>query len=154
MRSILRLCLALVLSSGIASAQKIINGDAHYMETKQFQFISEFFLGHEVQGNRTILRTQDDSRQGLYFTLKLTKAFLGQSNLQAILEVIPADDKETASYSFDLSSEKIKKNLYLGLTGADWVDPSVQPMAWRVRILSGKQEITSWQSFLWEMPAK
>ena len=45
------------------------------------------------------------------------------------------------------------KDLFLGLTGADWPDPEARPVAWKLTLENPDGEvILERKSFLWERP--
>jgi hypothetical protein len=47
------------------------------------------------------------------------------------------------------------KVFQLGLTGPDWPDSEINPVAWKLELRSADgQVLASAQSFLWEKPAK
>lgn len=154
MNRLLLFCASFVIT---LSLQAITIKDAYtrHMETEQFQRVSEFFTGDENSGSAAILRSQESERNGLYFHLQLSEK-LGDSAAKStfVLEVINSEALKPAEYTFTAEGSSLakKKRIVLGLTGADWPDPELKAMAWRVRLLSGDTEIASWKSFLWEMP--
>ena len=147
------LSLSFIISLSL-SAVTIKDAYTRQMETEQFQRVSEFFTGNENPGGATILRSQEEERDGLYFHLKLSEKLESTAVEHTfVLEVIRSDALKLTEYTFALTGkEAAKKRVILGLTGADWPDPELQAMAWRVRLLSGETEVASWKSFLWEMP--
>lgn len=148
------LCLGFLTSLSL-EAITIKDAYTRQMETEQFQRVSEFFNGHENPGNAAILRTDDAQRDGLYVFLQLSgKLGNAAGDHHFVLEVIPSDALKALEFTFPLSGSDAgkKKQIVLGLTGNDWPSPDLQPMAWRVRLLSGETEVASWESFLWEMP--
>ena len=125
------------------------------METTQFQRVSEFFSGKENTGRQLILRSQSDNRDGLYFIIELSDHLdTAPAGSRFQLEVIPSDALKPSTFTFELnhSMNLKRKHVLLGLTGDDWESSELQPIAWRLKLQSGEDELASWKSFLWEMP--
>ncbi len=60
--------------------------------------------------------------------------------------------KDPIEYSWDLSGKRLRKWLYLGLTGPDWPSPEIEPLAWKIELLDASGSVLAeWKSFLWEM---
>jgi len=157
-RATLLLAAAALTFPALAHALQIEKAHARYLETAEFQRIAEFFTGREHPGNRAILRSTPDQRDGAYFILSLdtpTDQFPAGSIV--VLDVISSATKDPVEFRFDpASASRASRQLYLGLTGEDWPGGAdTLPMAWRVRVL-GPNEATlaEWKSFLWEMPGK
>lgn len=116
--------------------------------------MGEFLTGTRDDGDRVVLRTQPAERGGEYFILTLeTPVAAFPAGAEVILSVVPTDAKEAKEYRFSVANVHGKsRELYLGVTGSDWSDPSVDALAWQVRVVSGQSTVAEWKSFLWEMP--
>ena len=86
-----------------------------YKEHSEFVRLSEFFNGLENTGQRLIVRSQSDSRSGLYFSLNLKVLELGMNGLSAIPHNLfkPLRNLE----NLDLSQNHIKKILRSNFDG-------------------------------------
>jgi hypothetical protein len=122
----------------------------------QFKRISEYFTGVENTGGKTILRTQDDQRAGMYFILSLDwlknrHILLGS---QIRIDYVRSDNVEPQQVLFLLPDSKSTfKEVYLGITGKDWASPDVTLAAWKVTVLDPLgREVAAEQSFLWDLP--
>ncbi len=126
-----------------------------YMEQEDFQYLSEFFTGQEVADNRVLVRTTPDERTGLYVVVEMDRRLRDlpeDSRLE--LEMIRSDSNEVHRYQFPLPAEPRRaKVIYTGLTGETWPSDSLQPMAWRLRLVSASGEVLAeHRSFLWDLP--
>lgn len=127
-----------------------------YIPESQFKRISEYFTGVENTGGKTILRTQEDERAGMYFILSLdwlkNRHILLGSQIQ--IDYVRSDNVEPQQVRFILSDSKSTfKEIYLGITGKDWSSPAVTLAAWKVTVLDPLgREVAAEQSFLWDLP--
>ena len=137
------------------NAASIRGAQTEYMEEGQFQLLREFFTGRESTGNRLVLRTNEDNRDGQYFELRLEDT-LGElpHGTRAVLEVISTEDLEPKRYEFavDPAAKSRSHHLLLGLTGPDWPSDERKALAWRIELRAGDKAIGEWKSFLWELP--
>lgn len=153
------LCGILAWSAGCQSASPAGSGPIasvvpRHMETAQFQYVGEFFSGREVTDNRILVRSQAEERTGQYLiiTLKERAAQL-PTGTRARLEMIRSDSTEVRVHDFAIPREPASaREIYLGLTGSDWPEASLRPVAWRLRFFDGEAVIAEWPSFLWEGP--
>tara|TARA_Y100000588_G_scaffold148801_1_gene162808 strand:- start:13 stop:504 length:492 start_codon:yes stop_codon:yes gene_type:complete len=128
-----------------------------FVEAKNFVRLSEYFTGRENPGNRLICRSQPEERSGLYFILTLSEKSRKLPEGSAfVMEVIRPDDPEAKTIRIPVPEKRPRgKEVYLGLTGADWPDKSARPVAWRLRLVDASGEVLAdRKSFLWEHPAK
>ncbi|MEZ5275486.1 MAG: hypothetical protein R3F07_03790 [Opitutaceae bacterium] len=120
-----------------------------------FKRISEYFTGVENSGNRLVLRTRADDRDGLYFAFRI-RTTVGQPLPAGTLVVFyfPPGGFEPVERRFPLETQSRKSmEVLVGLTGADWSDPDVLPAAWKLEYLDANgQSLGSELSFLWELP--
>ena len=89
---------------------------------------------------------------GQYFITKLEKV-KSSALKSARMTYYRSDSKDTTTVSWDLSGASVKSWLYLGLTGNDWPEKEIKPLAWRIELLDANGTLLAeWKSFLWEMP--
>jgi len=118
-----------------------------------FKRISEYFTGVENTGGEVVLRTHPEKRGGYYFLVRLTHAGAPQA-VKFILTLITPDSAVSKVFTFPATVPDGKTVFNLGLTGADWTNPKLNPVAWKLDITdeSGRA-IAKEKSFLWEKPA-
>ncbi len=125
-----------------------------YVREADFQRISEYFTGREVVGNRIYLRSDSARRAGYYWMIPAGKVPGGGAINSAVVKVqIPGSPKEE-TFSFKIDQPVPDKAvLWIGLTGGDWPDPELRPVAWRIDLFSPSGDgIYSRESFLWSPP--
>jgi len=152
--SLRALLLSFTLSAVAASAADvtIIPLSTGWREAASFKRISEYFSGKENTGGQLILRTHPDQRSGYYFLLRINHTGAA-SNTQAVLQVITPDTATPRIFKFPTSLTDGKTLLNLGLTGADWPDLKINPVAWRLELLDAEGKLLAAQnSYLWENP--
>ena len=151
-----RLILWLALLAGSTSclpALTVKTAYNRYYEAGEIRPISAYF-GSAItgQGFRTVVATQPDRPEGQYFLLQLRDRRDAAAAL-ARITLFAGENREPQTHQWDLSNKDLRRWLYLGLTGSDWPDPKLEPVAWRIEILdAGGNLIAEWKSFLWEMP--
>ena len=123
-----------------------------YKQTEEFQRISEFFTGKENLGNRIVLRSIPENRDGLYFSLYIKNKIRSlPSGTKAVVELLQPNSPDIQTYEFlvpEVSSKS--KELMLGITGDNWPNEDDHPLAWRVRLIDAEgKEIASDHSYLW-----
>lgn len=148
--------LGLLLTPLLAEAKiEVERARAEFRDSRQFYRISEFFTGRENTGGAVIVRTQPDDRAGYYFTLRLEEYLYQKDTVKEAvrLEVIMPGNIEPTRFTFPLGpAEKKNPLILIGLTGADWPDPDVLPLAWRISFHGPDDELLAEaQSFLWSI---
>ena len=126
-----------------------------YLEKQAFLRISEYFDGKENTGSRLICRSKPDARAGLYIVLSLKESTRKlPPDLTARWQVISPQAPEPVEYRIAVPNERPRgKDMYVGLTGADWPDPKARPVAWRFTLETAAGKVVLEQkSFLWERP--
>lgn len=124
-----------------------------YRDEQSFVRLSEYFDGQENPGKNILLRSQPDSREGFYFSIRLEES--GGDHLSpgsVRLHLIAPDAEVPKIYEFALHPPDRKSALIeLGITGGDWSYGNALPLAWMVEILDekGAQRAVR-KSFLWE----
>ena len=124
------------------------------MEEADFQRIGEYFTGEEVVGNRIYLRSDPGRRAGWYWIIPAGDLPIRDELAEAVVEIqIPGSPKEKI---FPLRIDQpvpINAVFWIGLTGADWPNPELRPIAWRIGLHSSTgEEIYSRESLLWSPP--
>lgn len=134
-------------------AVSIESAYTRYYEAGEIRPIRQYFgASLRRQGFRTVIASQPDTPAGQYFIAKLDRGTT-QSATSARLTIYPSVGKDQMEFTLNLSGETLPAWLYLGLTGSDWPDPEIQPMAWKIELLGpGSTVVAEWKSFLWEMP--
>ena len=126
-----------------------------YLEKQAFLRISEYFDGKENTGNRLICRSKPDIRAGLYLVLSLKESTRKlPQNLVARWQVISPKAPDPVEHRIAVPNERPRgKDLFVGLTGADWPDPEARPVAWKLTLETAGGEVAlERKSFLWERP--
>ena len=125
-----------------------------YIETEEFKRVSEYLTGKEDLGDRVVLRSQPEFRDGYYFILILDENVRRLPRSARIIgEFYTPFSVEKQSHTFDLPKNLVSsKEIFVGLTGEDWPEEGESPSAWRFTIedASGTQ-LAQKQSFLWEL---
>ena len=149
------LALLCLLALSPLQAVSIDVASARYLSTEQFQTVGEFLTGHPSDGPRLILHSQPGIRYGMYLILELSgdRSML-RPDSRVEIEMLRSDSKEIMYYHLPLGTDRVKRGvIYAGLTGIDWPDKKLQPMAWRVRLAQKDGSVLAeWKSFLWEKP--
>ena len=100
-----------------------------------------------------MLRTQPADRTGFYFLTRTNNPGPALGSVTFVLDVITPDSPQPKAYTFRTTLPAGSHVFNLGLTGHDWAGETVQPVAWRLRLLNGQgEELAARQSFLWSMP--
>lgn len=141
-------CLVLAVT---ARATEITRVWTEWRDGDSFVRLSELFGGPENPGDEIYLRTHPESRDGLYFLVRLAHASGGDGTF--VLSVIKPGGTEPVVFKFPASVPAGSSVFQLGLTGADWPDAKAEPMAWHVALVdSGGAELAASESFLWSAP--
>lgn len=124
-----------------------------YREAGSFKRIAEYFGGGESTRGQTILRTRADDRGGYYFLTRL-KSPQARPGSMLVVQAIRPGQSEPDVHFFPADLPKGSRAFLLGLTGEDWPDGDIAPLAWQIRVLAADgAELARQQSFLWEQPA-
>ncbi len=115
---------------------------------------SEAFYAKEHHGADVVFRTEEDSRPGYYFFVKLDVTPPADGRL--VLEVVRQENKAPERYDFavNLKPGFPFGEYVIGLTGKQSGDAKWRPIAWRVSVVDAKGRIlASKHSFLWGTPS-
>jgi hypothetical protein len=120
-----------------------------------FERISEYFTEKENTGREIVLRTHPEERAGFYFLVRVANSGERLAGAKFVLNVISPASPEPKETIFPTEVPRRSKVFQLGLTGPDWPDGEVHPVAWKLELRSADDQVlASAQSFLWEKPAK
>lgn len=104
------------------------------------------------QGFRTVVASQPTDPGGQYFILHLEEMETG-TVATARMTLYTTAGKDSTRHTWTIPGTSLESWLYLGLTGSDWPDSEVRPLAWKIELLDASEAVLSeWKSFLWEMP--
>jgi hypothetical protein len=143
----------LLLSAGILSGASIKTAFTRHYDSHQIRALGDYF-GEQSnrQGFRTLFVSDPENPAGQYFILQLS-GDLPKVPTKFLIEVLRSDRKIVESVRLDGGIALESDWIYLGLTGINWPDDTVQPVAWRVSIIDANDQLlASWKSFLWEKP--
>lgn len=158
-----RLSIALLISGFLAalpslavakeSELKIVRVFTGWREAGSFKRISEYFDGREHTGGEVVLRTNSEARGGYYFLTRITNPGAPIEG-KLVLQVILPGDNAPRSFTFPVSLPTKATVFNLGLTGSDWPDQKVHPVAWKLDVVAADGSVlTAEKSYLWEKPA-
>lgn len=150
----LRCCLLLLAFVTAASAAPVTITPMFtgWREAGSFKRISEYFSGQENTGGQVVLRTHPEQRSGYYFQMRVATATTTDAKIT--LQVITPTNAAPVVYSFSSSIASPRTMINLGLTGTDWPDAGVNPVAWKVEFHAADGTLLgSEQSYLWGQSA-
>jgi len=126
-----------------------------WRDADSFERISEYFTGEEKTGREVVLRTHPERREGFYYLVRVANSGEALAGATFVLRVISPLGPDPKIISFPVEIPKRSKVFLLGLTGPEWPNQEVHPVAWKLELRSPTDEIlASAQSFLWQKPAK
>ena len=156
----MRLVLTLVLLASLAGLCRAADVTfvriwPKWRDAQSFERISEYFSGKENPGAQVILRSQPTSRPGFYFLTRVKNSGTALAAAKIVLFVIKPDSPQPKAYNFTAALPAGDTVFNLGLTGNDWAGEKINPVAWKIEILTSEGQLLAVQkSFLWEMPEK
>ena len=125
-----------------------------YIPEENFKRIREYWTGAENLGNRVVLRSDPSVRDGFYFTLVLDENVRDLPRGTVINgEFYTPVSPEPQVHRFTLPNRLPRtREVFVGLTGADWPEPGGMPGAWRFTIEDPNGTVLAQkQSYLWSM---
>ena len=131
----------------------VFAGLPKYLPRETFLRISEYFTGVENTGRRLILRTNPEMRAGMYFILSLDKpADQLPQDCRIRIETIGSGSPEIQTFTLFFPNDAGNhREVFAGLTGADWPGPDQELVAWKIILEDGDgRSLLERQSFLWE----
>ena len=134
---------------------RIFTVDVEYLTASNFKSLAENVTGNEDMGEAGIVRSDPESRDGMYFVLQLSRYIkhipLGS---QVLVQYTRSDNPQATSKTMPLTD--LNKNgsyLYVGITGPDWPNPDAKVTAWKITILDPNgNPIVERKSFTWNQP--
>ena len=147
------IALALIFTSVASAAEfTIVHVYTGWRAAASFKRISEYLDGKENTGGEAILRTHPDQRGGFYFLVRAANPGAARS-VNVNLEIITTANAKPVSYSFRPELKAGDTVFHLGLTGADWPGPKINPVAWKLELLDPNGRVLATEkSYLWEKP--
>jgi len=141
------------VASSMAADVKFVRVWPGWRDSESFERIAEYFTGKEDTGREVVLRTHPDQRAGFYFLVRVANSGAEISGAKFVLQVILPSIPEPKTLTFP-AEIKARSNVFqLGLTGSDWPDKDIHPVAWKLELRSADDTVvTSEQSFLWALP--
>ena len=122
-----------------------------WRDAESFVRLSELADGKENPGDETYLRTHPESRDGFYFLVRLANASAVDGTFEA--QVIMPGKMKAVTFKFPASVKSGSSVFEIGLTGSDWPDRKIRPVAWRIALLDAAgAEVAAKESFLWSPP--
>jgi len=133
-----------------ASALEIVHVWPGFRTAESFESIGEFFGHEEHRGGRLLLRSQPVERSGFYFLTRL-KSPEAIADAEIRLDVILPGSPTPKTYLYATDLPAGASVLQVGVTGADWPDAKIRPLAWRLQVVerSTRRPLAETQSFLW-----
>jgi hypothetical protein len=155
-RSALR-ALALAALAAVCSARaadvSFVRVWPGWSDATPFHRISEYFDGRENFGGRIVRRTHPDVRSGFYFLARVKNTGGLIPGATFVLQVVAGANPQPRTFTFPVDIPAGGKVCDLGLTGADWPDSKVYPIAWSLVLKAADgSTLASAQSFLWSKP--
>lgn len=136
----------------LSGSIELSNVSIRFYQSEELTRISEYFSGKEFTGNRIFSRTRDD-KEGLYFSFPINQKIVNASvHLKAHVSVVRSDRSEPVKYEFAIPEDRTgKKEIFLGITGKDWMLKDSKVLAWRIELKNGRDELLFHKkSFLWD----
>ena len=144
---------ALAKEDAPASNFTIVRVYTGWRTAASFKRISEYLDGKENTGGEAVLRTHPDQRGGFYFLVRTTNPGAARP-IKANLEIITSANAKPVTYVFGPELKTGDTVFHLGLTGPDWPDPKINPVAWKLELLDADGRVLATEkSYLWEKPA-
>ncbi|MBO6102941.1 MAG: hypothetical protein J6P03_06770 [Opitutales bacterium] len=123
-----------------------------YVEDYETRTIWEALTGDEFTHGYLVMRSQPESREGMYFFVMLPWSVSEISTGTIIeLEVDSTATAKTRKFTFKVpETSSVVREIKLGLTGLDWKGKSERVNAWKIAIKTpAGNTIAEKQSWLW-----
>jgi len=123
-------------------------------DAAEFKRISEYFSGKENDSGWKFRRTHPDHREGFYFLARVKHKHYSLLGAKFVLRVILPDSPDPKPpMEFPADVDKGEDVFEIGITGPDWPNKKLHPVAWRLDLVGPDGHLLAWsQSFLWEKP--
>lgn len=132
----------------------IVDIKPRYIDDESFKRVSEYLTGKENRGKRIIMRTDASQRDGFYFVLILDEKIRDlPAGTYIEGEFYTPKSKDKQVHSFNLPAKLSRsKEIFIGLTGEDWISEDDVPAAWRFTIKSSNGDVLATRkSYLWSI---
>jgi hypothetical protein len=150
-----RLIALLVLTATAAQSAEvtIVHVLHEWRSAASFKRMAEYFDGREHQGSAAIRRSHPESRAGYYFFVRVKNPGALRP-ATASLQVITSTSALPVRYQFPVELKAGDTVFNIGLTGADWPDAGMHPVAWKLEFLdtADSHALATEVSYLWEKP--
>ncbi len=132
---------------------KIVRVFTGWREAASFKRISEYFDGKENTGGEIVLRTNAEQRGGYYFLTRIANPG-APVEAKLVLQIVLPGNVTPRTFTFPASIPTKDTVFNLGLTGTDWPDKKVNPVAWKLDVVTADgRTLATEKSYLWEKPA-
>lgn len=136
------------------NAVSIVRVHHEWRDAASFKRIAEYFDGKEHNGSEAIRRSHPETRSGYYFFVRVKNPGALRP-AQAALKVVTSSSAQAVSYQFPVELKAGDTVFNIGLTGADWPDAELHPVAWKLDFLDPDGKVLATEaSYLWEKPAE
>ena len=108
--------------------------------------------GRKIPATESFLEPKKNPElDSTFIEIESNNIALKASDLSLELKVLDSVSIDAKNYQFALPIQVFRKGKFLlGLTGEDWPNRKIQPLAWYLRVYSKDGEtVASTQSFLW-----
>lgn len=149
------LTVLVAVPAAFAAPVEIVRVWTDYRLGKDYVRLGEIISGRKFTGGSTEHRTQPDSGDGYFFTVRVDRASAQRLNEFTLrLSVIAPDSEGPTIHTFPIpASKKRGLRFEIGLTGKDWPHGEIQPLAWHIEIVDAAGAVVAEEkSFLWEKP--
>jgi hypothetical protein len=125
-----------------------------WRDAAEFKRISEYYTGVENESGLQIRRSQPSKRSGYYFLARVRHPTVSLAEAKFQLHIITPDAPDPRPVlEFPAGTGPGEDVFQIGLTGKDWPNSKVHPVAWRLDLVAKDGHLLAWsQSFLWEKP--
>lgn len=147
------LLLGLVCAPCIAADVSFPRVWPQWHDADSFQSFYEYETGRELVGKWIVLRSRPAERGGLYFLTRVKNTGPALPGASFVIRAIYPNSTDTRVFTFPADVPSGSHLYEIGLTGRDWTQPRVVPVAWEVELVSADgQTLAKKTSFLWEKP--
>ena len=136
-----------------ASDVTIVRVQHEWRDASSFKRIMEYFDGQEHNGGEALRRSHPEVRSGYYFFVRVKNPGAVRP-AKAALQVVTSTSAQAVHYEFPVELRAGDTVFNIGLTGADWPDAKLHPVAWKLDFVADDGHVLATEtSYLWEKPA-
>ncbi|MBO7522202.1 MAG: hypothetical protein J6T16_08205 [Opitutales bacterium] len=136
------------------SGVKILYVRTRYIKDSETRTIGEALTGEEFSHGYLTLRSDPESREGLYFFV-MTQIGASSVSDGVKIELYVDSNKTPKARQFDFvvpETRNITREIKIGLTGGDWKGPNEKPNAYKIVIKTpAGRVIAEYKSWLWSL---